>query len=110
MLGKKVLYRKSIASILQQHDSLMKLHPYGTTNHLGQLSCPDNIYKEYFPSTISDEYIMVDFEDREFCVFKEYDVFLKCCHGDYMQLPPEKDRVPKQDNKMIFYWKKIDNK
>lgn len=102
---KKILFRKDIAKILTVHDSLMKMYKYGTTKHLGQLSCPDNIYREYFPSVIADDFIITEYENSQFCIFKEYDTFLRCCYGDYMQLPPETDRVPKQDSKMIFYWK-----
>ena len=32
------------------------------------------------------------FEDRTYKAPKGYDVWLRSCFGDYMQLPPEKDR------------------
>lgn len=46
---------------------------------------------------VSDlEQIKVIFEGREYTTFKNYDAFLRrVFHGDYMQLPPEKDRVYK---------------
>lgn len=34
------------------------------------------------------------FEDKEFLIPKEYDEVLRVAYGDYMQLPPEEDRVP----------------
>lgn len=39
-----------------------------------------------------DETIEVPFEDRTYKAPKGYDVWLRSCFGDYMQLPPEKDR------------------
>ncbi|MBQ5333270.1 MAG: LicD family protein [Oscillospiraceae bacterium] len=35
------------------------------------------------------------FEDGEFYGTDDYDGYLKCIYGDYMKLPPEKDRVGK---------------
>jgi lipopolysaccharide cholinephosphotransferase len=40
-----------------------------------------------------DEYIYVPFEDASLRVPKDYDEVLKLFYGDYMQLPPEEDRV-----------------
>ena len=35
----------------------------------------------------------IPFEDRSYMVIKEYDAYLTSAYGDYMQLPPEEDRV-----------------
>jgi len=51
--------------------------------------------KSYFPQNTMDEFIRVPFEDTEFSVTKEYDAMLRVHYGDYMQLPPEEDRVCK---------------
>lgn len=40
-----------------------------------------------------DETIMMPFEKYEFRVPKEYDKILRHEYGDYLQLPPEKDRI-----------------
>lgn len=45
-----------------------------------------------FPSNIANEYIELPFEDDSFMCFKNWDEFLKIEFGDYMQLPPEKER------------------
>lgn len=53
---------------------------------------------EVFPCTL------VDFEDTKLYAPKEYDKLMRRYYGDYMQLPPEKDRIPKQ-YWIKFYWR-----
>lgn len=48
--------------------------------------------KEWFAS-----YIEVPFEDRKMPIPVGYDGYLRTAFGDYMQLPPEKDRVAHHD-------------
>lgn len=38
--------------------------------------------------------IEIEFEGHSFMAPRIYDRYLTCLYGDYMQLPPEKDRVP----------------
>ena len=40
----------------------------------------------------------------EFYVMNGYDNFLRRYYGNYMELPPEEDRVPPQ-SEFKFYWK-----
>ena len=51
--------------------------------------------------------VMVDFEDMKALAMNGYDEMLHERNGNYMELPPESERVPKQDY-IHFYWK--DNK
>lgn len=59
-------------------------------------------YTYYYPANMRygrwrecfDEMIDWEFEGRMFPIFKQYDRYLKPGYGDYMQLPPEKDRTP----------------
>ena len=55
-----------------------------------------------FPSTVFDGYTELEFEGRKFMAIKHYDEYLKRMYGDYMILPPEKDRVAKHSFK-VFY-------
>ena len=50
--------------------------------------------------------VKMKFENREFLAMNGYDAVLRRIYGDYMQLPPEEDRVPKQGF-IHFYWKNI---
>lgn len=49
--------------------------------------------KDIFPRKWFDETIMMPFDKYEFRVPKNYDKVLRHEYGDYMQLPPEKDRI-----------------
>ena len=51
----------------------------------------------------TEEYIDVPFENMTAMVFKNYDAILRTTFGDYMQLPPERERVGKHELKA--YWK-----
>lgn len=65
-------------------------------DHSEYVGCPawtnfpyiDVYRKEWF-----EDLIKVPFEDGEFYAPREYDKVLRITYGDYMQLPPEKDRI-----------------
>lgn len=73
------------------------------SSYLSQLACPEND-KEYFEASLFSEMTEMPFEDMKAMVPVEYDKLLTMMYGDYMQLPPEKDRTPKQ-NYIRFYYK-----
>lgn len=63
-----------------------------------ELHCTNTSYRwirNKFPSNTWDEAILVDFEDAQFYIPKNYDSYLKVCYGDYMKLPDENERIPK---------------
>lgn len=76
--------------------------PYGTTGYVAQLAYP-GIMARYDISDI-ESYHLVRFEDEEFYIADGYDRMLRNVYGDYMQLPPENERVPLQSY-IHFYWK-----
>lgn len=47
------------------------------------------------PTECFDEYTFYPFENEEFMSISKADKYLRCVFGDYMQLPPEKQRIPK---------------
>lgn len=64
------------------------------SNYLCRIMYTNNYKIDTFNSEIADQYIEVDFEGRKFWSFKEYHYILTQMYGDYMQLPPESERVP----------------
>ena len=49
--------------------------------------------RERFPKSLFESTVKVWFEGHEFPAFAGWDEYLTRIYGDYMQLPPEKDRV-----------------
>lgn len=60
------------------------------------------IHYKYFPSELFDEYIDVEFSESKCRIIKEYDKFLRIYYGNYMELPPESERIAK--HKYIAYY------
>lgn len=53
------------------------------------------VYKStpFFPIKWFDDVVKMQFESITIPIVKEYDQYLRLLYGDYMQMPPEKDRV-----------------
>ena len=56
----------------------------------------------YFPQELFEDFVDVDFETIKTKIIKGYDKFMKRTYGDYMQFPPESERVPKHNYKAYF--------
>lgn len=59
--------------------------------------------RDVYPSDLFEEYKDVEFEGMTFKAIRHYDIWLKACYGNYMQLPPEEKRIGKHD--IIAYYK-----
>lgn len=77
---------------------------FGDTDHVSQFVFPEPGPKEYYSLDSFRKYIDVCFEGHCFSSIAGYPEYLTGMYGDYMQLPPENQRVPKQDY-LNFYWK-----
>lgn len=65
-------------------------------------SCPEN-FQYIYPSTITDKYTRIRFEDFDASIIDGMNCMLKIFYGDYMKLPPEKDRVCKHQPLKIAF-------
>jgi len=74
-------------------EALFRSVPYGSTAHAGHIMGGSR-WQTHMPLETFKEIERRQFEDRQYCCLKDYDTFLKTLYGDYMQLPPEKDRHP----------------
>ncbi len=89
--------------LLKRIVSIMTRYDYDDCKLYGQMSCLDDgpilFDKEDFKDTV-----LLNFEDTQLCAMNGYDKVLRQVYGDYMQLPPEDKRAPKQ-YWIHFLWK-----
>lgn len=78
--------------MIQCEKSIQKWNKKG-----GQYFFPSTIRdaRIYYSADLFDEMIDVEFANRKYMCVKNYDAFLRGYYGDYMQLPPEEERVYK---------------
>lgn len=88
-----------LSSHLHSHDwwfahceSLMKRYPFEGSEWCGAVSVVYNGTVEVYPRSMFEDYTELSFEGVPFMAFARWDEFLRQQFGDYMQLPPEKDR------------------
>lgn len=74
-------------------EKLARAKDYDESEYVGCVTWLSGGEKDIFPRKWFDETIMMKFDKYEFRVPKEYDNILRHIYGDYMKLPPEKDRV-----------------
>ena len=72
----------------------------------GQLCVMDYPEKEHNPKEYYESFVKKHFCDTELYVMNGYDNILKHYYGNYMELPPEKDRVPFPLFSQTYFWKK----
>lgn len=61
------------------------------------MSCFESISKWRYPRELLDDYVEIEFEGYPFLAFSGYEAVLRILYGDYMQLPPESERVCKHN-------------
>ncbi|MBQ3750943.1 MAG: LicD family protein [Bacteroidales bacterium] len=90
-------------ALLNRIVSIMTKYDYAKCSMYGQMSCLDDgpilFSKLDFQNTV-----LLDFEDTRFRAMNGFDNILRQIYGEYMQLPPEEKRVPKQ-YWIHFLWK-----
>ena len=74
-------------------DKLARVKDYETSEYIGCVIWLSGGEKDIFPRDWFDETELMDFDKYKFRVPKEYDKVLHHAYGDYMQLPPERDRI-----------------
>lgn len=91
-IGKLLLLPFSARQISKWMDKVTRKYPFGSLPHAGVIANPfgpgEIVDKAVFESDVYQE-----FEGRNYRVPVGYDTWLRSVYGDYMQLPPERDRV-----------------
>lgn len=85
---KRKLYDR--VSLWKGHGNYSKINVYNTWF--------DQMSKLAFDKDLTDSYVSLDFEGRKYMAFEKYDHYLTHLYGDYMQLPPEEERVQRHSN------------
>ena len=88
---------------VKQFISRITSSKYANSSHCAQLACCDDY--GFYEKKDFEEYITLEFEGHQLMVIKEYDKVLRQLYGDYMQLPPENKRKPKQSHFIKFFHK-----
>jgi lipopolysaccharide cholinephosphotransferase len=90
-------------------DKIHEAYPYETSKFAGATDGICCRRTDRAPRECFDEFIWADFEGHKFKMAKGYDVIMTKLYGDYMQLPPEEERLVHDFTSS--YWKDdIDNK
>ncbi len=85
---------------------LQTSHDFSNSSFCGQMAFLNMWDKKRMPRKWYDcEYILHTFENTEFYITSEYDNVLKSLYGDYMQLPPEEDRIAGHSSIVKYYWR-----
>lgn len=101
--GEILLYRyRHWFAMRKINEFHQKKYPYVSCDYAGGVvgSYPA---KENVPKEVFESYAKCEFEGREFSRISDYDTYLRIIYGDYMQLPPEEQRV--SHHKYKAYWK-----
>lgn len=92
----------SRSAVIKQIEQLYKSYPYSDSNYVGDII---DLFGErgWLKKEIFEDYTIASFENLQVKIIKDYDTFLKARYGDYLQLPPEEERVP--GHAAPVYWK-----
>ncbi len=90
--GKRIRYR--IWSFAKKQ---MTKYPIKDCTGITELCSGPGYMKNRYEREWFDSYIEVPFEDRTMPIPVGYDAYLRTVFGDYMQLPPEEERVSHHD-------------
>lgn len=85
-------------------DELWKKYPFESSKFVGVIVDVDaKVHKGQVRRDVFEKYTTAVFEDKEFKIIENYKEFLQSQYGDFLQLPPEEDRVP--GHAAPVYWK-----
>lgn len=81
-----------VRSVLRRWSDLLASYPYGSTEYVGYTWWP-KVSRLVFPYEWFETSVSMPFEDTTICMPCGYDEYLTKQFGDYMQLPPESQRI-----------------
>ena len=75
----------------------MSRYSFETSDSVAELCAGFYFMKKIYPRKIYDGICEVEFEGKKYLAMKNYDDYLKIPFGNYMELPPEEERVAHHD-------------
>lgn len=105
LLMKKVYFAFFLTSakIIKETRKLHQQYPYEECDYIGSVECCWNSKGNHFKKEWFVDYTLLEFDNYTLKAPVGYHEILKSLYGDYMRLPPEKDRIPL--HKMNIFWK-----
>lgn len=91
-------------NIWDKHIEMCKEIPFSKATHFSNLSWAGFGMREYYKTDALRNFLLVPFEDAEFYIMEGFDGALRAKYGDYMQLPPVKERSAKHIQN-LYYWR-----
>ena len=98
----------SVAKLKERRENIMRLYDNEPFHHYKNYASQYAYDKEVLSQSELIELTTHKFESIEVSIPKHYDRILKRMYGDYMQLPPEKERVSKHIDTVIINGKRIE--
>ena len=102
IIAKSILYFFPVNYLQKRMQKAIKEYPFEESLYAGA-TCGRYKEKERYQRDVFEKYTTLDFENRNFKVIKEYDLYLKQHYGDYMKLPPVEEQVGNHTE--YAYWK-----
>lgn len=90
--GKSIRYK-----IWKFAEKRMSRYSFETSDNVAELCAGFYFMKKVYPRKIYDGVTEVEFEGRKYLSMKNFDDYLKIPFGNYMELPPEEERVAHHD-------------
>ncbi len=89
-------YSHNVISHKQCLEEYLRKHDFETCPYAGDVQAGYGI-REWLPTEVYKEFVLMPFEGRMVSCFKDYDAYLTANYGDYLKLPPEDKRKTPHD-------------
>lgn len=101
---KKMLFGWRSDRFWDKHIEFCKRIDFNSSKNYSHLAWAGFKMREYYETSAFSDYVLMPFEDGEFYVMQDYDGALKAKYGNYMDLPPLSERIPRHAGSK-YYWK-----